>query len=1017
MLTTSPFRKRNSDALGQLSRWALGFAVGALVAGSAWAGTFGTVVPIGGQASDLALDEARGVVYLANYTAGRIDVVSLAAKKIQSSMNVAAYPSSLSLSPDGRFLVVTHMANFQAPQTPTYAVTIINLAQNTRQTFTFGAAPFGVAFGSDGQALIVTGTDFLLLDPATGMTHSVMTMDNLIATYAPKLPVETPAPPREAIGASIAASGNLKVIWGVIQLSEDKKSELIFRYDATTRTVSTASWVSSPIAGPRAVSVNKTGSLALSGWGLYTTQGFLLAQFPNALGDFGVGGHAIDSARNLIYAQVPDSTWKPQTAPVLQIVDADNLNVRSRLRLKENLAGRGILNAAGDTMFAVSDSGLMILPVGFLNQAPQVVAQQEDVVFRGQWCNRGVLVQNLDIVDPGGNKTDFSLSTSMPGVTLSPASGTTPARVQVSVDVNAFQGTQGTASGQIAIASGAAVNIPLAVRVLINNRAPDQRGTFVNVPGKLVDLVADPIRNRFYVLRQDTNSVLVFDANNYTQIATLRTGNTPWSMAITPDRKYLITGADNSQVAHVFNLDTLQPRNYIVLPGGHYPRWIAASTRAVLAASRVAGPVHTIDQLQVTGGTSMTLPSLGYWTNDIDVNTGLVASPSGRMIAAASANGTVMLYDATADTFVAARQDATSLSGTLAALADNTFVVDHYVLNDSLVTVQTLETGSGNSSGFAMADGLGLRTTAPDAASPGVIQRVDLSTGTGIRPTRISEAPLLPALLAGSAFLRGLVALPNGNAAVALTTSGFTVLPADYDAAVATPQIDSIVSAADQSSGVAPGGLFALGGSNLSPVNVATSEIPLPTALGDSCLTINGEFVPMIYVSSSQINGQIPFTVSGPATMILRTPAGVSNSFQFNVPDQAPSVFETQIPNWNTLFPTIVREVNQKIVTYTNPIHLNDAIIIYATGLGAVDAAVNSGYPGPSDPLAQALVQPTVTLGGTGLPVSFAGLAPGEVGVYQIDAKVPFKNVKTGIVPLKISQGDATTTVNVRVVN
>lgn len=41
-----------------------------------WAGTFGTVVPIGGQASDLALDEARGVVYLADFGGGRIQAIS-----------------------------------------------------------------------------------------------------------------------------------------------------------------------------------------------------------------------------------------------------------------------------------------------------------------------------------------------------------------------------------------------------------------------------------------------------------------------------------------------------------------------------------------------------------------------------------------------------------------------------------------------------------------------------------------------------------------------------------------------------------------------------------------------------------------------------------------------------------------------------------------------------------------------------------------------------------------------------
>ena len=50
----------------------------ASLAAAAWGGTFGTVVSIGGEASDLALDETRGVLYIANFTANRIDVMSLA---------------------------------------------------------------------------------------------------------------------------------------------------------------------------------------------------------------------------------------------------------------------------------------------------------------------------------------------------------------------------------------------------------------------------------------------------------------------------------------------------------------------------------------------------------------------------------------------------------------------------------------------------------------------------------------------------------------------------------------------------------------------------------------------------------------------------------------------------------------------------------------------------------------------------------------------------------------------------
>ena len=67
------------------------------------AATFGSVVPIGGHASDIALDEARGVLYIANFTANRIEVMSLTDLSIHTSMNVAAQPGALTLSPDNQF--------------------------------------------------------------------------------------------------------------------------------------------------------------------------------------------------------------------------------------------------------------------------------------------------------------------------------------------------------------------------------------------------------------------------------------------------------------------------------------------------------------------------------------------------------------------------------------------------------------------------------------------------------------------------------------------------------------------------------------------------------------------------------------------------------------------------------------------------------------------------------------------------------------------------------------------------
>src|SRR5437667_8558876 len=76
-----------------------------------WAGVFGRVVPIGGQASDIALDERRGVLYIANFTANRIEVLDTSDLSISRSINVNPLPGTLALSPNGRYLVIGHFGN------------------------------------------------------------------------------------------------------------------------------------------------------------------------------------------------------------------------------------------------------------------------------------------------------------------------------------------------------------------------------------------------------------------------------------------------------------------------------------------------------------------------------------------------------------------------------------------------------------------------------------------------------------------------------------------------------------------------------------------------------------------------------------------------------------------------------------------------------------------------------------------------------------------------------------------
>src|SRR5580658_1179395 len=66
--------------------------------------TFGSVTAIGGTASDIALDESRGLLYIANFGAAQIDVMSVSNCTIQTAMNVAPQPGALAVSQDDKYL-------------------------------------------------------------------------------------------------------------------------------------------------------------------------------------------------------------------------------------------------------------------------------------------------------------------------------------------------------------------------------------------------------------------------------------------------------------------------------------------------------------------------------------------------------------------------------------------------------------------------------------------------------------------------------------------------------------------------------------------------------------------------------------------------------------------------------------------------------------------------------------------------------------------------------------------------
>ena len=1118
--------------LSGIRRVAAGVGLPALLSSAAvWGATFGTVVPLdisnGGHVSDLVLDEPRGVLYAANFTARRIEVISLRDQKVVRKIDVPAQPAAMAMSPDGGLLAVTHFGGDPgfvlnqpaAGGCPSGAVSIVNLGSGAITLTACANFPVGVAFGNDGLALIATVDELFLLDPLSGAVQSLGELQcsntiNGVAAPACTLVKGLPVPlnnfPAQIVAASITAAQDGFTIFGQLKVTQNITSPPIgappvlrFRYDVSAKNVVWLPSGSDPGQGPITVSVNKNGTRFMAGWGLFDRNGNVVAQFHNPTAADNTGSHVFDTAGNasypygIVYAQVPDGSGlgscptsdsfcpgpvtppgaplgnPPTPAPVLMMVDADNLTVRERIQLPENLAGRSVLTAKRDIMYSASDSGVLILPVGSLSSQPRLTASKEDIVFRPDPCKSNIASQTFDLVSPSGGRVGFVIVPTNIGVNVYPRSGFTPARVTVSVDPGSFQQQNGTTTAFLDIFSLEAVNVPNPVRVLINNRGADQRGTFLSVPGTLVDLLADPARDRYYVLRQQKNDVLVYDSTNNNLLATMRTSATPTQMTLTMDRRYLLVGHEDSQFAYVYDLDTLKPVPdglHIVFPTGHYPKSIAGANGTILAASRtdhVVGPnavsapasgrTILIDAVDFANRVGWTLPTLGIFGNCVSTsgpcpyNTILTPSADGRLILAAQSNGNVFLYSDALHTFTTSRKDFTSLSGAYAASNNGLYVVGNNLLNSSLVPVKALDAGVNPSSGFVFVNNTAFRTTAQaKALPPPATSQTECVFGGTICVTQVLPGTGVATYPAGAltpGSMQAVIDLGPDKFDPSLSDSVRPVRLPESPLAFAGPNGDpdaiftrTLAAVRDQSELV----LLTQSGLTVMPWNYdAPVPIPqlrrvvsaadqskavaagglisvmgtgMPTALGDACLTVNGASAPLLQsVSATQINAQLPFDADGNAQLTLYTQGGSSDNLNVTILPTAPSVFRTPGDLAADGAATIYRSANNSLVSPTNPVQAGDELVIFAAGLGRTTPAIRAGETAPADPLSLTVIQPDVTLDGAPLTVDNASLMPGGIGIYQINVRVPLEVSDGQSVPLTIRQGGMSTTVAVQV--
>jgi uncharacterized protein (TIGR03437 family) len=194
----------------------------------------------------------------------------------------------------------------------------------------------------------------------------------------------------------------------------------------------------------------------------------------------------------------------------------------------------------------------------------------------------------------------------------------------------------------------------------------------------------------------------------------------------------------------------------------------------------------------------------------------------------------------------------------------------------------------------------------------------------------------------------------------------------------------AVVNAASFGASVAPGGLISIFGSNLAGSLAQAESVPTPLELGGVRVEVNGTAIPLSVVSPGQINAQLPYGLAvGSASLVVLTD-GRRAPIPLTVKTTAIGVFQ-----WPGQSRAIAVNQDGTLNSAANTESRGRALVFYVTGLGEVSPPLAAGQPAPLDSLVYAVSTVTAKIGGVDAAVLFAGLAPGFVGVGQINVLVP----------------------------
>lgn len=986
----------------------------------------------------LAMSRDGNTLYVACYTNGLLDIIDLRTlTKVGTPISLPANPQALAVGVDGKLLISTN-GNAQGQ----FVLTLYD----PNATVTSGLTSVTLAAGAIGTPSAPT------VPPPNGLPHLAVRA-HLVATPDGQtiIGVHEPANNTRSIfvyqvsSATVLRSRTVPTSTAVLAVSADGSrfvSGHILFDTATLAVLAQQNTTNSPFV--------------FTGGANFTT----LASQGGAV--FLPSGSQLLTAYNIVPLANP--TAQSNTAQIL-VNTPDNLLIQLGIQLPENLGGKMVITPDGATIYALSTSGFTVLPIstltpGSATSAPIAMPDSNVALLASDQC--GVFAsQNratIPVRNVGGGRITVSaqvLTTTTTSTSVSTASKTYGGDVTASFNAAVPRTTLGTATpDQLLIQSPEAVNIIPTVRVFQNYRNSETPGTIMPVDigattTGLTDIVADTARQRLYLANPGLNRIEVFDMQQKVFMSPIVVGQLPRSIALGADGNSLYvanSGGENLSLVHLNTDLTKVTVETVKFPPLPFATTLGVITPMLVASSQRDPQIVMSDgSLWKVVGSTLTKrtlnPNIFGAATTIPGPQTMVSTPEGSYILLLSGQGAAYVYSASVDDIVAGSQVlSTPLTGYLGAVGAGPngqyFLAGGQILNSALTLIGTEpgSTGTVSIPGLPIPGGPGAitissarpvaalsavgaqsfaRFTTPLRANlttpptdAGIIELVDASTLKTTASITVPEGPLTTVVATGRATNipgRQMVVDAASFTAYAVTASGLSILALN-PAAPASPQLTSggVVNTANFQGKVAAGGLIAIFGRNLG--SSAGASAPLPTTLGGVCVTLTNTPIPLMATSSGQINAQLPPTLTaGNYSVVVRSLTGqaASNTLTVAVAKYAPAIFVDA--NGPAIY-----HANGNRVDKNHPANRDEELTILATGMGPTTGGrVTAGTPSPSSPLAVTgpvnLWFGDPTRSDTPVIVDWSGLAPGLIGVYQINCRVPGTHYSNGSNPIPVT--------------